>query len=102
MSGSQDDRGFSPPPRRLIVDRWEGDWAVLEVSEESTLELPRWFLPHGTREGDVVMVASRLDEDGTRHLDLWVDREATREARGATRAILERLRGRDPGGDIVL
>jgi hypothetical protein len=75
---------------------------VVEADDGRMLHLPAWLLPARLREGDVIVVESRLDEEGARHLTLAVDPAATREARRAAETILSRLRGRDPGGDIAL
>jgi hypothetical protein len=102
MTGSS--RGEPAPSavRRLAVDRWEGETAVVEAEDGRSFDLPGWMLPHGVREGDVLVVESSLDESGARALSLRVDHEATRAAREATLSILARLRSRDPGGDITL
>ena len=71
-----------------MVDRFEGEWAVVQVDGGSSVDLPVSVLPEGTREGDVLV--------------LRVDPEATRAARDEARALLDRLRGGDPGGDLVL
>ena len=89
-------------PRRLVVDRIEGDLAVVETGEGQMLDLPEWLLPAGVREGDVVVVQSSMAEDGARRLELRVDRDATAAARSEAVRMLERLRSRDPGGDIEL
>jgi hypothetical protein len=105
-SPEQDPRGEQSSPaarhHRLVVDRIEGELAVVETGEGQFLDLPRWLLPAGAREGDVVTVQSRMDEDGARRLELRVDSAATETARSEVVQILERLRSRDPGGDIEL
>ena len=59
------------------------------------------LLPLGTRADDVLAVA--VDADAERATVTIVrDAEATRRARDAARAAQERLRRRDPGGDLAL
>ena len=87
---------------RLVVDRVEGDLAVVEVDGGAVLDLPLWLLPAGTREGDVVTVAASGEEDGALRLTLRVDPAAGARGREAAAARLERLRARDPGGDVEL
>lgn len=101
MSGSSPP---SPPARtrRLVIDRWEGEVAVAEQEDGTTLDVPRWLLPPGAREGDVVVIETEVDGSGALRHVLRLDAEATRAARGAAEAILARLRSRDPGGDITL
>src|SRR3989442_11782339 len=38
---------------RSIIDRHEGDLAVVEVDGRSLLDVPRWLLPHAARPDDV-------------------------------------------------
>lgn len=40
----------------LIVDRFEGEWAVLEL-DGKTFNVPRSLLPETVREGDVLSLA---------------------------------------------
>jgi hypothetical protein len=87
--------------RRLVVDRWEGDLAVVQLEDGSVLDLPRWLLPPGAREGHVVIVETSTDGAGFGHM-LRIDPEATEAARAEAGAVLARLRSRDPGGDLVL
>ena len=48
---------------RLIVDRIEGDFAVVEIGRQGTIDLPRWLLPAGAQAGDVIALAFR-DQSG--------------------------------------
>lgn len=48
----------------LIIDRFEGDWAVLEW-RGTTFKLPRRLLPENAREGDVLTVSFARDADAT-------------------------------------
>lgn len=84
-----------------VVDRVEGPIAVLVRDEdERTEDVPIGALPAGSREGSVLRVpevdgrpdwtAAALDEDARR--------VRLREAE----EVLDRLRRRDPGGDINL
>lgn len=86
---------------RLVVDRVEGELAAVEVDGGAVLDLPRWLLPPGAREGDVVQVEVHAD-GRARSLRLQVDAGATAAAREDAEALLKRLRDRDPGGDVQL
>lgn len=73
-----------------ILDRWEGDTAVIEVTDEADQihwqKLPRQQLPNA-REGDVLLF------DGQR----WqVDEAATALRRQKMARRLARLKGRHP------
>lgn len=95
-------REGAPAERRLVVDRFEGDLAVVEVDGGEVVDLPRWLLPPGAREGDVVRLRTTAAEEGRREVTLLLDADATRAARDDAARRLERLRARDPGGDVEL
>lgn len=66
---------------RAVIDRFEGDLAVLLVGdEEYRLDVPRRFLPAGVREGDVLVLGWKIDRRET---------EARRER---IRNLIEQLR----------
>ncbi len=46
----------------LIIDRFEGEWAALELGEK-TLRLPRELLPTGAQEGDSLSLKLTKDEN---------------------------------------
>ncbi len=91
-----------PTSHRLVVDHLEGDLVVVEVDGDRFLDLPRWLLPAGVREGDVVLARVETGEAGERRIELRVDRAATEAARAEVQEVLTRLRQRDPGGDLAL
>ncbi len=74
---------MSTTPLRIVVDRFEGDLAVLEVGA-THVDVPRALLPAGTREGDV--------------LSLVKDAAATAEALSDAEARLARLKAKTPQG----
>lgn len=43
----------------LIIDRFEGDFAVVEYKEGRTFNLPRSLLPPGAKEGDVLQLKQK-------------------------------------------
>ena len=47
-----------------IVDRFEGDWAVLEWNG-TTFNLPRAVLPKEVKEGDVLRFSIEVDRNET-------------------------------------
>lgn len=87
---------------RWIVDRFEGEVAVVEVDGDRIVDVPRWLLPTEAGEGDVIVVRVDADDDGRKLAELRVDREATERAREEARRLVDELRRRDPGGDIQL
>lgn len=48
----------------FIIDRLEGDWAVVE-SPAGVFNLPRALLPEGAKEGDVLKLDITLDTAAT-------------------------------------
>lgn len=77
--------------RRLVVDRFEGDLVVARDDGGRFHDLPRWLLPAGLREGDVVAVRAEGEGAGAR-VELTVDREAADAARREAAELLARLR----------
>ncbi|MGB9804516.1 DUF3006 domain-containing protein [Desulfofundulus sp.] len=48
----------------LIIDRFEGDWAVIEFGRK-TFNIPKVLIPPGAREGDVINIYITLDREST-------------------------------------
>ena len=67
----------------LIIDRFEGEYAVCEQEDGSFRKIPKVLLPPGSREGDCLV----QDKAG----DWQTDRAATRERRERLRKKLEAL-----------
>jgi len=84
-----------------IVDRLEGDRAVLERAPHEMLALPLALLPAGLREGDALRVTARGDAAGST-LTFARDEAETRRRAAEAKALLDQVKGRDPGGDIRL
>jgi len=93
---------MSEARHQLVIDRFEGDLAVAEIDGGDVLDLPRWFLPDGVQEDDVVVARRSAGADGAVTLELRVDTAATERARARAKEIIDRLRARDPGGDLSL
>ena len=47
-----------------IIDRFEGNWAIIEY-ERQTFNLPRQLLPPEALEGDVVTISIKVDVKAT-------------------------------------
>ncbi len=83
------------------VDRLEGAVAVLVGDDGVGLDVLKSTLPVTVREGVVLRV--RLDADGKPDWSsATVDDAEGRRRLQQARDRLERLRGTDPGGDVVL
>ncbi|HEV2734734.1 MAG TPA: DUF3006 domain-containing protein [Longimicrobiaceae bacterium] len=79
-----------PGERRLVVDRFEGDLVVVGDDGGRFHDLPRWLLPAGLREGDVVAVRGEGEGPGAR-VELRIDREAAAATRAEAAELLARL-----------
>jgi len=49
----------------LIIDRFEGSFAVVEYKEGHTFNLPRSLLPPGSKEGNVLTLTITIDDEST-------------------------------------
>lgn len=49
--------------RKLIIDRFEGDFAVCETEDLEFINIPNAALPEGAKEGDVLTIS--LDKEET-------------------------------------
>ena len=90
---------------RWIVDVIEEDSAAVEVDGRSITPVPRWMLPVGARQGDVLSVSHRR-EDVRSVLTIEIDRAATNAAYSASADQVATGQAasarRDGGGDVAL
>lgn len=49
---------------KVIVDRFEGGFAVVQLSDKTTANMPKSLLPDGAREGDVLEIT--IDQEETK------------------------------------
>lgn len=56
----------------LIVDRFEGDWAVIEYGTE-TFDFPKELLPSNTKAGDVLTLTITVDQETTQRRKARID-----------------------------
>jgi len=91
------------------IDVIEENSAAVEVDGRQVTPLPRWLLPEGAREGDVLSVRHERSRERST-LTIEIDRAA---AAKALRRSAEQVRpmdgtratdvaSNDPGGDVVL
>jgi hypothetical protein len=85
----------------LIVDRHEEDRTVVAADGAGFFDLPRWLLPTAARGSDVIAVTVEAEADRA-VITLVRDTDATAQAKADAAATVERLRRRDPGGDVRL
>lgn len=48
----------------FIIDRFEGDWVVVEFGRK-TFNLPKFLFPAGAKEGDVIEIEVSIDQKTT-------------------------------------
>ena len=47
---------------KVIIDRFEGDYAVVELPDMSTVDMPIQLVPEGAKEGDVLIIEIDIEE----------------------------------------
>ena len=52
--------------KKLIIDRFEGDFAVCETEELGFIDIPKAALPDEAREGDVIAISIDKSETDKR------------------------------------
>ena len=93
--------GEDAATRTWVVDRVEAPLAVLVAdADERRVDVPLARLPAGVREGSVLRVPHSGGEPQWDAAEL--DEELRRARLNEAESALERLRRRDPGGDIEL
>lgn len=96
-----DESGAERAEHIWVADRIESGIAVLVRDDDAeTKNVPVPLLPAGTREGTVLRVPEDQGRPAWSHA--VVDDEMRLERLREAEAVLRRLRGRDPGGDVVL
>lgn len=48
-----------------IIDRFEGDWAIIETENRTLFNLPRSVMPTELKEGDVIKIMVSIDPQST-------------------------------------
>ena len=60
---------------KVIIDRFEGNYAVVEFSDKKTADFPRELIPEGAEEGNV--------------LDITIDYEETKKRKEEIADLME-------------
>lgn len=90
---------------RWVIDAIEENAVAIEVDGRNMITMPRWLLPDGAKQGDVLNVRHDRPPKGQRSvLTIEVDATATKQAIDASAAQVQKgaKRKNDPGGDITL
>ena len=48
---------------KVIIDRFEGDFAIVELENKEFINMPKKLVPNGAKEGDVLEI--RIDHEVT-------------------------------------
>jgi len=77
---------------KLIIDRFEGKYAILESQEKNPLifNFPLHLLPKEAKEGTVL------------NINIGIDQEETKRRKDKIQNLLNKLKEQDTGGDIQL
>lgn len=51
----------------VIIDRFEGDFAVVELENKSFANMPKSLLPQGAKEGSVLSIELNTEETAKRN-----------------------------------
>ena len=85
-----------------VVDRFKKDTAVLvEDGTGRTLDVPRSQMAVGVHEGTVLRVPP-TEQGGPDWGSAEPDEELRRQRLAEAQGVLDELKTRDPGGDVVL
>lgn len=47
---------------KVILDRFEGDYAIVELPDRTMIDMPKRLLPKEAKEGDVIEIKILIDE----------------------------------------
>ena len=70
---------------KVIIDRFEERYAIVELEDRTIVELSRQLIPHGAKEGDVI--------------EILIDREETEKRRKKAISVLQDLINQTPAMD---
>lgn len=51
---------------KIIIDRFEGEFAVVELEDKIIVDMPKALVPKGSREGDVLEIIINKSETENR------------------------------------
>ena len=87
--------------RHFVVDQVEGNIAVLEGDGGEVHQLNTSRLPVGTKEGTVLRIGIAAD-GSIDNTQVELDEEETARRLAQAAELLDELKKRDPGGDVIL
>jgi len=57
---------------KVIIDRFEGDFAIVELNDKTTTAIPAKVLPREAKEGDVIKI--EIDSGETKNRKAAIDK----------------------------
>ncbi|MEL7655500.1 MAG: DUF3006 domain-containing protein [Bacillota bacterium] len=51
---------------KFVIDRFEGEFAVVELSDGNITQIPRVVIPTEAKEGDIILLIIEVDETANR------------------------------------
>ncbi|MSU00436.1 DUF3006 domain-containing protein [Tissierella pigra] len=51
---------------KFTIDRFEEDFAIVELENKDTIEIPRIIIPEEAKEGDIISITIEKDETDKR------------------------------------
>jgi len=67
---------------RVIIDRFEGKYAVCEKDDRTTINIEISKLPDGAKEGDVIVLGKEK---------IFIDQSATEERKNRLKKVMDEL-----------
>lgn len=58
---------------KFVIDRFEGDFAIVELKDGSVAQIPRIVIPPNAKEGDIILLIVEVDE--TANKKAFIERE---------------------------
>jgi hypothetical protein len=55
---------------RVVIDRFEGDFAVVELPDRNMIDVPKALLPDEAVEGDIIEI--RIDRDEAKNQEVQI------------------------------
>lgn len=47
---------------KIVIDRFEGNYAVVELEDRTIIDMPKELIPEGAKEGDVLTIEIDTEE----------------------------------------
>ena len=79
--------------KKMQIDRFEGDFAVLADEDMKTMDIPKAFFAHEVHEGDIF----EIEFDGETPVSVKFLAEETEAAKARVRSLMERLKKKKSG-----